>query len=75
MNCKLCLYFEACEHPYYRDYKGCMKFKNKADFVEVVRCKDCSHYAYKDISEPFCMLGNALCVADHNSYCSYGERK
>ena len=77
MTCKDCLYYEVC--PLGIAIKGstgtCLKFKNKAYFVEVVRCKNCTHFAYKDLSEPFCMFGNALCVADYDDFCSYGTPK
>ena len=39
---------------------------NKADVVEVVRCKDCKHYNPAD----HCYLQGA----GENDYCSYGER-
>ena len=81
MTCRDCVSYEVCRivrsngDDRVLENSPCKHFKNKADFVEVVRCKDCTHFAYKDLSEPFCMFGNALCVADDNSYCSYGERK
>ena len=49
------------------------KFKNKADFVEVVRCKDCT-FARKMVS------GDYSCRVDHriahseDDFCSYGKR-
>ena len=62
---------------------GCENFKNKADFVEVVRCRDC-----KSSSEPktvsrlglycnnydvrFCEKEQKIVSANH--FCSYGER-
>ena len=55
----------------------CMAFKNKADVVEVVRCKDCVHWggvAYGFICRKFSGIETKICMgADH--YCSYGERK
>ena len=44
-TCKDCLYYEVC--PLGLAIQGktgtCLKFKNKADFVEVCRCRDCIH--------------------------------
>ena len=54
--------------------KRCKSFKNKADFVEVVRCKDCK---YKSIMSD----GKTLACIRQSAYkkptdfCSYGERK
>lgn len=66
MTCKDCLYYEVC--PLGLAIKGktgtCLKFKNKADFVEVVRCKDCK-FRY-----------TSTCSARHEradmDYCSSG---
>ncbi len=44
MTCKDCVHCAECKffEPYHQ-YIKCNHFKNKADFVEVVRCKDCIH--------------------------------
>lgn len=54
---------------------GCETFKNKADFVEVVRCKDCKYWRTEHGG--FCEASNALSEVnnENNDYCSYGERK
>ena len=48
MTCKDCIHYDACAdwmpptellEEIFPD--RCTQFKNKADFVEVVRCKDC----------------------------------
>ena len=60
MTCKDCLYYEHCHSQiaygmgsddltgkYYTDIESrCKSFKSKADFVEVVRCKDCLYNEY-----------------------------
>ena len=54
---------------------------NKADVVEVVRCKDCKHYkrnipcvgGYYNGCDEWIDEGNAITVYD-NDFCSYGER-
>lgn len=66
-SCKGCLYYEVC--PLGLAANGatgtCLKFKDKADFVEVVRCKDCWK-RYKHCFDK---------TTDDNDFCSYGERK
>lgn len=91
-HCEKCLYYEKCKaemdeapddiftfFPYNED---CPHFKNKADFVKVVRCKNCTHrvdycgrlmcgrlkYEYKDG-----VSGLVATVPEH--FCSYGEKK
>ena len=53
----------------------CMTFKNKADFVEVVRCKDCVKRGLTEC--PMLIinidLGGIVCRDD--CFCSYGERR
>ena len=62
----------------------CDCFKNTADVVEVVRCRDCRHW--KDTScdtvigehwgECRKPLGDyRYCETAENDYCSYGERR
>ena len=60
---------------------------NKADVVEVVRCKDCKYrdtmpeYEYDDDHEHRTLMGTDFCRWWHDEspndddYCSYGERK
>ena len=55
----------------------CRLFKNKADFVEVVRCKDCKHYL---LPQGFCNhdrheYQTMAVPQEDNDFCSYGERK
>lgn len=79
-TCSDCLYYEVCQNRYSwldqednTKYITCEKFKNKADFVEVVRCVEC-RYASK------CTDGYYACKVDHrlahdeDDFCSYGER-
>lgn len=88
MTCKDCLYFKACEDvgEYMSDeYINrtsvnndvrdlCYLFTDKADFVEVVRCKDCRH------NKPTIYEGKHACIRQcaykkPDDFCSYGERK
>lgn len=92
-KCKDCLNYKACK-IWVEDTKKefnftpllipCAAFKNKADVVEVVRCKDCKHSYINSFSA---QSGVALCkfwsnraegnnlVVQQDDYCSYGERK
>jgi hypothetical protein len=54
----------------------CEHFENKADFVEVVRCKDCNHWnnGYCE-GIPFCGDYASYIETKETDFCSYGERK
>ena len=52
------------------DITICEVFKNKADVVEVVRCKDCI-----DHNVPPCPMRLSLNWTNDNDFCSYGERR
>ena len=86
MTCKDCVSERPCAFKLkemYRDKaEKCPYFKNKADFVEVVHCRDCKHrYSYevfdRDRKENFECRGCHILHEDFgdNSFCSYGERK
>jgi hypothetical protein len=53
------------------DTKKCEFFKNTADVVEVVRCKDC--VAKKGNAEPYECTRNNMIVYG-NCYCAFGIR-
>ena len=66
MTCKDCIYRAMCyNHGHYGrdDEETCEMFKNKADFVEVVRCKDCECYEVKKF------YGKTLYDCSHPSGC------
>ena len=82
-----CLHYEACREMFTPDditdsfedaisCEFCTLFKNKADFVEVVRCKDC-RYLLKDTM--ICSNKNNMTSINKRVYyghfCSYGERE
>lgn len=56
-------------------------FKNKADFVEVVRCRDCKYlYCFSAIDRQFYCKHypkglQGINIVEENPFCSYGERK
>lgn len=85
MTCKDCIGYEYC-NPQPRNprmvEKWCEKFKNKADFVEVVRCEKCKYgnvsvfSRSKDGEEDiacYCKIKNK--VTDLDSYCPSGEKR
>jgi hypothetical protein len=84
MTCKDCIHYEVCEDLRYGDISNCNVkdcggfFKNKADFVEVIRCKDCKHYDYGRCSKiSYIMDGyyqGSFEVKKPTDFCSYGER-
>ena len=81
MTCKEnCLYYEACigwvepeELMEHNKPESCKTFKNKADFVEVVRCKDCKHRSTDDFRSFYCRKDDVACKDD--DFCSDGERE
>lgn len=69
-TCKDCMNYGGCTSEWHKLSKVdiehlCCNFKNKTDFVEVVRCKDCWK-RYKHCFDK---------TLEDNDYCSYGERK
>lgn len=87
-TCKDCIHEDLCgtfTRPCMPDEANaserlCKDFKNKADYVEVVRCKDCKRCFEKRTKRNkqlmrFCMRmdGNEYQV-NANDFCSYGER-
>jgi hypothetical protein len=77
-----CLYKTLCK---YNDgtnewsKSNCPLFKNKADFVKVVRCKDCKHCEH--INDEFardyyqCKIRGNFFYRKSDDFCSYGELK
>ena len=96
MTCRDCIHFADClvigKTRYYGKDAACNNveelckyFKNKDNFVEVVRCKDCKH-AKLDLMEkglvvcrrPVLKNGQLLPFnweTKSNDFCSYGKRK
>lgn len=79
-SCKDCMSEKVCKYNdkhnlYCKENYECPHFKNKADFVEVVRCKDCRFF---DMSSRHCdhpMSTSIPISRSSTGYCSYGERK
>ncbi len=80
MSCEKCIHIDVCE-GYGVPYEPCKdNYKNAADVVEVVRCKNCEHKttitdAITKKTSNICLLGEALNFVDENDYCSRGKRK
>ena len=81
MTCKDCIKYDAC-----LTYNGgmtrtismknkaekmCGIFKNKADFVEVVRCDNCYLQGSCIVEDTF----NTARMADSMKFCAVGKRK
>ena len=81
-RCNGCIHENVCNREVGYGYFECPHFKNTADAVEVVRCKDCSYcvhgYPVKAIGEEalegwYCRHQKRYMRSD--DFCSYGERK
>lgn len=87
--CKDCIHYEICDEyvapneSFPEVEGGCRCFKDKADVVEVVRCKDCRRWTPskrygRDLDDVKRYYGD--CAVTHRSeredhYCSYGKRR
>lgn len=68
------------DNPFIHYYDGKEIIKNAptVDAVEVVRCRECKHYATADFDGDIlcgCTLHSAMLDITPDSFCSYGERK
>lgn len=79
MSCKDCIHYDICLLSHDEDdYKKCCHFKNKADFVEVVRCKDCQWFSVHNKDgcyRPGLDHHAQMTPVYENDYCSYGTPK
>ena len=73
-TCKDCLHYDICTfHITGNENERCCHFKNKADVVEVVRCKDCKYSFDNDSVLCWCDFWcNYTALSD---FCMHGERK
>ena len=80
-TCRDCLHYEVCQYHIAEETDMTINecsygFKNKADFVEVVRCEDCKEsYLAKDGKLRCDRLYPSLGWVEPRDFCSYGERK
>lgn len=78
LTCKDCIHYDICIfHLKGNENEECVRFKNKADVVEVVRCKDCVNYCgFEHCKNGICDVDSVSKRAVYpNDYCSYGERR
>lgn len=88
MTCRDCIHFADClvigKTRYYGKDAACNNveelckyFKNKDNFVEVVRCGDCKHLEpIKESKAIWCNKQKIFLKQGHfNHFCSYGELK
>ena len=82
MNCKKCIHFNVCpkaKNPENYAIQGCKDFKDKENYAEIVRCKDCQFYIpygnfrFKGKTMRFCHLQNRLSC--ELGFCDEGKRK
>ncbi len=86
LTCHECIHFDVCDYHITElttmTIAECShEFKNKDDFVEVVRCKNCI-YSYGTFSEMYCkqhtvssLDGGEDAMVDADDFCSYGEKR
>ena len=79
-TCGECIHHKSCFNMAFRcGYKAealegaetCEDFKNKADFVEVVRCDDCYLQGCCVVEDTF----NTARMADSMKFCAVGKRR
>lgn len=80
--CKDCIHYGICSEyvspcESFPETDGCPCFKNKADVVEVVRCKDCIYYKSNCCFNRQWDFESSVEVplVRENDFCSYGERR
>lgn len=91
MTCKNCIHYDLCkitvaDENWTEDApkelkemfspKGCKDFKNKADFVEVVRCRDCRYFT-KGMAVGMCkrVKDKPILPCCYDNFCKYGEKR
>lgn len=81
IHCDRCSDFESGFSAHCADVSKCKHFRNKADFVEVVRCKDCKFYQkqyhncelHSELPDQF--FTGFIFEMEEDGFCSCGERK
>ena len=86
-HCEKCIHYDMCkaEHDsldgtvlsFFPNNEDCNFFKNKAEFVEVVRCKDCKHglktTEFRTDCSTYCRVLDK--IMNDIDFCSDGEGK
>lgn len=77
-TCKDCIHYDVCTFNLTgNENEKCLHFLDKADFVEVVRCKDCKYWVFlKKYDLHYCFrkggLGGFIAEKD---FCCHGKRR
>lgn len=79
-KCKDCLLVEMCYiiENYDADTNDddvCENFKDRQNYVEVVRCKDCKHMEMTPDCLRWCHVWQGINGMGDDGFCNYGERK
>lgn len=80
MTCENCIHYERCKEVFLTDKicwaTDCEDFKNKDDFAEVVRCRNCKHFT-TGMAVGMCkrLEDKPITPIPYNHFCSFGERK
>lgn len=75
-SCSKCIFKPFCQSP----GPACSSFKDKENFVEVVRCKDCKYYTAEKMRCDRPEIDYDIECYDEwintkpNDFCSYGKR-
>ena len=76
IHCDRCSDFESGFSAHCVNVSKCKHFRNKADFVEVVRCKDCKYWEEEEGFGMFCShWASMLTESQPDDFCSCGERR
>lgn len=79
MTCKDCVHYEVCAYDNATtEYSHlCAFVKPKADFVEVVRCKDCKRRNTANCALWCATMNDSIYIREHGVefWCAFGERK
>lgn len=75
MTCKDCIHYDVCQYHIDEEtdmtVAECGKFKNKADYKEVVLCDNCDLQGRCIVEDIF----NTARMADSMKFCAVGKRK
>lgn len=73
-NCKNCINGDVCLFMYHNPVaEHCSFYKDKKQFVNVVRCEECEYRIKDDVGRYFCELGDFY--VGETDYCSRGTPK
>lgn len=90
MTCYNCIHFDNCLDNGKTRYYGtniacndveerCKFFKNKSNFIEIIKCRDCESFISRD-GDSWCEehsdgWGDHIVYVDEDDFCSFGARK